>query len=112
MRFFAQTHKVFNGSQPTGESEDNVDRDESSELQPGKRRAVYSKPQRLADDHIGFGWFLAGEATMKEIDDGQNRSGERDQHQHKKSPAWPDVRECLRDEQIQTAPPEDHQEER
>ena len=87
MCFLAQTDEVLYGSQSTRKTEDHVDRNQATELQPGERRPVDAEPYCLTNDNIGFGRRLAREAAMNEVDNRQNGAGDRHQHQHKEAPS-------------------------
>jgi len=63
VRLFAETSEVFEGSQPTRESKDYIDRHKPAELQPGQGRATYLYA------HARTGMFLPILDASK-VDDG------------------------------------------
>ena len=111
MRFFTQTHEVFDGNKPARKTEDHIDCDETTKLKPGKSRAIDAKPQRLTNDHVRIGWLFIGKAPMEKVDDGQDRACERHQCKDKKSPARPDVWKGLSDEEVKSTPAKEHKHE-
>ena len=100
MGFFTEAYKVLDGKKPTCETKDDINRDEASELKPGKGGGIDAKPHCLTDNDIRFGGFSIGKALMEEINDGQDNTGDRRQSQNEKSPAGPDIRISLRKEKI------------
>src|SRR5215207_1836362 len=100
MRFFAQAREVFDGSQPAGEPKDHIDGDQTAELQPGKRRAINTKPQRLTNYDICFGRFFTRKPAVEKVDDRKKSTRERHESKNKKSPALPDKGKGLCDEKI------------
>lgn len=109
MRFFAQADEVFDGNKPARETEDHVDRNEASQLKPGKGRSIDAEPQRLTHNDIWFNRLLSGKTFVKKVNDWQDSAGERHENQNEKSPAGPDVRESLCDDVVQTTPADKHQ---
>lgn len=112
MRLLAQPREIFDGSEAGRQTEHDINRHKPAKLKPGKRRPINPKPQCLPDDHIGLCRLFPGKATVKEIDERQCSSGERNQHEDKEPPARPDEWKCSCDHVIQTAPSHDHQKER
>jgi len=98
VRALAHTDKIFDGNETNGKTENDVDRDETSELKPGEGCAIDAEPQRLARDHVGVGRRLIGKAAMKKIHDWEKRAGDPHERENEESPTRPDEREGLRDE--------------
>ena len=110
MRFFAQACEVFEGSQPTRQTKNNINCNEPSELKPGQCGPVNAKPNCLTNNDVCFrGMFFIGESAMEEIDNGQDCPGNCHQCKDEKSPARPDIWKCLCDEKIQAAPTDEHE---
>ena len=105
MGFFAQAYEVLNGNQATCKPENDIDRDQAPQLQPGKGCAVNTKPHRLPDNDIRLGRRAAWEATMEKIDDGQQGAGNRSNQQNEESPSKPDERQSQVDDSEQPTPP-------
>ena len=112
MGFFAQADEVFDGEQTARQPEDDIDRDKASQLQPGEGSAIDAKPQRLSDNNMRLGWRLAWEAPMEEIDDGQDRAGQRHDGENEETPAGHKIGQRLCDEEIQSAPAGEQEDER
>ncbi len=112
MRFLTQACKVFDGCQPARKTENHIDGNQPTQLQPGKSRTVNSEPQRLPDNHVCLGRFFTRKAAMKKIYDRQNSTGDCHQSQDKKAPARPYVGKGLCDEEIESTPANDHEHKR
>jgi len=104
VRFFAQTDKVFDCDKTARQPENHINRNEATELKPGKGCAINTEPYRLANNYIRFGGRCVGKAFVEKINDGQNEARERHEGQDEKSPTGPDIWERLCDEVVQTAP--------
>jgi len=111
VRFFTQTDEVFDGDEPACQSEDDIDRDKASELQPGKGRSINTEPQRLTGDDVRLSGLFVGEASVQEIHDGEDCPSERHEGKHEESPTGPDVGVGLSDQKIQAAPADDDKDE-
>lgn len=70
MRTFTQTQEIFDGDQTKAKTEDHVDGDKATELQPGKRGTIDTEPHGLPYDDIGIGGRVVGKAAMKKVYDG------------------------------------------
>ncbi len=110
MRFLAKANEVFDGDESTRKAEDDIDRNKTTKLKPGKCRTVHAKPDRLTDNHIRSGGNLGFETFMEEVNDGKDRTRESHEGKDKESPPGPDVGKCPCNDVVQTAPSSDHEE--
>lgn len=104
MRTFAQAQEIFDGDQTTRQPKDDIDGNETTQLQPGEGGAVYAKPHCLPHDDVGIGGRVIGKAAMKEIDNGKHGASNRQQSEDEETPTRPNVWKGLCDQQEQTAP--------
>jgi hypothetical protein len=102
---FAKTDQVFQRDESACQPNPDPECHHASELKPRHHAPVHPHPHRLAHNGVRFRRRIRGKSKVQKVCNGQCRTAERGEPQHKETPTCPDDRRKLKAVYHQHQPP-------